>query len=155
MATILVSDTNLTNIANAIREKNGKTTSYKVNEMASAIENISTSGGATLETCEVTINANEYNGVLGIGYTTVENGVVSTSYSGRMTSSSTTISNVLCGSPISILYQILYSTDISTENTTYITELGTEMLKYTLTSVHLFKAPTTSQAGVITITDID
>lgn len=47
MATILVSDTNLTNIANAIREKNGETTSYKVNEMANAIENISASGGAT------------------------------------------------------------------------------------------------------------
>lgn len=47
MATILVSDTNLTNIANAIREKNGETTSYKVNEMANAIENISVSSGAT------------------------------------------------------------------------------------------------------------
>ncbi len=46
MATILVSDTNLTNIANAIREKNGETISYKVNEMANAIENISTSAGA-------------------------------------------------------------------------------------------------------------
>lgn len=46
MAKVLVTDTNLTNIANAIRGKNGATTSYKVDEMASAIESISTSGGS-------------------------------------------------------------------------------------------------------------
>ena len=46
MAKVLVTDTNLTNIANAIREKNGETASYKVNEMASAIGNISTGGGS-------------------------------------------------------------------------------------------------------------
>ena len=45
MTKVLVTDTNLTNIANAIREKNGETTSYKVDEMANAIDNISTSGG--------------------------------------------------------------------------------------------------------------
>ncbi len=131
---------------------------YDVTNYASASVNVSGgggSGGTTLETCDVTINANYYNGVLGIGYTTVENGVVSTSYSGQMTSSSTTISNVLRGSAISILYSVQYSYDISTENATYITELGTEMFMYTLTSVHLFKAPTTSQTGVITITDED
>ena len=46
MAKVLVTDTNLTDIANAIREKNGATTSYKVDEMASAIGSISTSGSS-------------------------------------------------------------------------------------------------------------
>lgn len=127
-----------------------------IDNIISALEGKASGGsGGSVETCDVTINANYYNGVLGIGYTTVENGVVSTSYSGRMTSSSTTISNVLRGSAISILYNVQYSYDISTENATYITELGTEMFMYTLSSVHLFKAPTTSQTGVITITDED
>lgn len=46
MPKVLVSDKNLTNIANAIREKNGETTTYKPSEMATAIQNIS-SGGST------------------------------------------------------------------------------------------------------------
>lgn len=37
MANVIINDTNLTNIANAIREKNGETTKYKPSEMASAI----------------------------------------------------------------------------------------------------------------------
>lgn len=37
MANVIINDTNLTNIANAIREKNGGTTTYKPSEMASAI----------------------------------------------------------------------------------------------------------------------
>ena len=41
MARVLVNEENLTNIANAIREKNGETTTYKPSEMASAIKNIS------------------------------------------------------------------------------------------------------------------
>lgn len=50
MAKVLVTDTNLTNIANAIRGKNGETTSYKVDEMAEAINNLSesTSGAETV-----------------------------------------------------------------------------------------------------------
>lgn len=49
MPKVLVNDENLTNIANAIREKNGGTTVYKPSEMAEAISNIKT-GGNTLET---------------------------------------------------------------------------------------------------------
>ena len=45
MPKVLVNDENLTNIANAIREKNGETTTYKPSEMASAIQNIETGGG--------------------------------------------------------------------------------------------------------------
>jgi hypothetical protein len=41
MANVIINDTNLTNIANAIREKNGGTTKYKPSEMANAILAIS------------------------------------------------------------------------------------------------------------------
>ena len=45
MANVVVNDTNLTNIANAIREKNGLTNTYKPSEMAAAILAITTGGG--------------------------------------------------------------------------------------------------------------
>lgn len=51
MANVIINDTNLTNIANAIREKNGTTNTYKPSEMASAITNLPTggSGGGDLD----------------------------------------------------------------------------------------------------------
>lgn len=45
MANVIINDSNLTNIAAAIREKNGTTTTYKPSEMASAIAAIETGGG--------------------------------------------------------------------------------------------------------------
>lgn len=54
MAKVLISEENLTNIANAIREKNGKTTTYKPGEMATAIQNIS--GGGPTVTKGIVIN---------------------------------------------------------------------------------------------------
>ena len=39
MSKVLVSEENLTNIANVIKEKNGETATYKPNEMAGAIQN--------------------------------------------------------------------------------------------------------------------
>ena len=45
MANVIINDTNLTNIANAIREKNGLTDTYKPSEMAGAILAITTGGG--------------------------------------------------------------------------------------------------------------
>ena len=47
MSKVLVSEENLTNIANAIKEKNGETTTYKPGDMAGAIQNIS-SGSLTI-----------------------------------------------------------------------------------------------------------
>ena len=47
MSKVLVSEENLTNIANAIREKNGETTTYKPRDMAGAIQNIF-GGGSTI-----------------------------------------------------------------------------------------------------------
>lgn len=55
MTKILVSDTNLTNIADVIRAKNGSTDTYKVDEMAEAIRNIES--GIT-PTGELTITEN-------------------------------------------------------------------------------------------------
>lgn len=49
MSKVLVSEENLTNIANAIREKNGETTTYKPGDMATAIQNISSGGGGDPE----------------------------------------------------------------------------------------------------------
>lgn len=47
MANVIINDTNLTNIANAIRGKNGTTTTYKPSEMAAAITAISGGGGGS------------------------------------------------------------------------------------------------------------
>lgn len=47
MSKVLVSESNLTNIADAIRGKNGETTTYKPSEMATAITAISSSGGGS------------------------------------------------------------------------------------------------------------
>ena len=46
MANVIINDQNLTNIANAIRGKNGTTTTYKPSEMAAAISAIETGGGS-------------------------------------------------------------------------------------------------------------
>lgn len=46
MAKVLVNENNLTNIANAIRGKNGSTNTYKPSEMAAAITAISGGGGS-------------------------------------------------------------------------------------------------------------
>lgn len=49
MANVIINDTNLTNIANAIREKNGTTDTYKPSEMAEAILAIEAGGGGGYE----------------------------------------------------------------------------------------------------------
>ena len=49
MAKVLVTDTHLTNIANAIRDKNGSSDTYKPSEMASAIQSISASENLSSE----------------------------------------------------------------------------------------------------------
>lgn len=52
MANVLVEETSLTNIANAIRNKNGTAAKYKPSEMASAISQITTSEDLTSELTE-------------------------------------------------------------------------------------------------------
>lgn len=49
MANVIINDTNLTNIANAIREKNGTSETYKPNQMAAAILAIQGGGGGDTE----------------------------------------------------------------------------------------------------------
>ena len=55
MANVLVNETSLTNIANAIRNQNGTSTKYKPSEMAAAISNIQT---GIEPTGELTITSN-------------------------------------------------------------------------------------------------
>ena len=47
MANVVINDTHLTNIASAIREKNGTTNTYKPGDMAAAISAIAAGGGDT------------------------------------------------------------------------------------------------------------
>lgn len=76
MAKVLVTDTYLTNIGNAIREKNGESTTYKPSEMAAAIQAISGGGdqpqlnAPTIKITEdtLTITANKNNGNFVTGY---------------------------------------------------------------------------------------
>lgn len=46
MANVLVNEQSLSDIATAIREKNGEATTYKPGEMAAAISNLPTGGGS-------------------------------------------------------------------------------------------------------------
>ena len=56
MAKVLVNESSLTGIANAIRGKNGSTTTYKPSEMAAAITAISGGGEPVIEALSVTSN---------------------------------------------------------------------------------------------------
>lgn len=56
MAKVLVNESSLTGIANAIRGKNGETTTYKPSEMAAAITAISGGGEPTIEALSITAN---------------------------------------------------------------------------------------------------
>lgn len=64
MTKVLVDDTNLTNIANAIRGKAGGSTRYKPSEMATAITNIPSGGGSgatMIETSSVSATTLTFN----------------------------------------------------------------------------------------------
>ena len=56
MSIVLTDSKHYTDIANAIREKNGKTDTYKPSEMAAAIEEISGGGGGSALDYTVTVN---------------------------------------------------------------------------------------------------
>lgn len=60
MGRVIISEENLTNIADAIRAKNGETTTYKPGEMAAAIEAIS--GGLGNEDVNVTLTITNSGG---------------------------------------------------------------------------------------------
>lgn len=60
MATVTIDDKNLSDIANAIRNKNETTTTYKPSEMANAINQINTDGDTTIEDGIITRTITEY-----------------------------------------------------------------------------------------------
>ena len=62
MANVIINDTNLKNIGNAIREKNGGEILYKPSEMADAILAIEGGGGGGYEPTEEDLTYNIYNG---------------------------------------------------------------------------------------------
>ena len=70
MAKVLIEEQNLTNIANAIRGKTGKTDLITPPNMASEIEAIPTGGGAPLK--EKAVNFWDYDGTLLYSYTLAE-----------------------------------------------------------------------------------
>lgn len=76
MANIVIDNTNLTNIANAIREKNGTTTKYKPSEMAQAISNITGGDEAVLRAIKITTDGvyRPEEGVDGYNQVTVQTG---------------------------------------------------------------------------------
>lgn len=87
MSIVTIEDTNLTNIANAIRSKNGTSDTYKPSEMASAIEDIQTGiePTGTLDitengTYDVTDYASANVNVAGGGGETIEKGIIINSF---------------------------------------------------------------------------
>lgn len=59
MARVLINESNLQNIANAIRGKNGLSDTYTPSQMASAISAIPTGGSVTAEFVTVTVDADK------------------------------------------------------------------------------------------------
>ena len=73
MANVIINDTHLANIADAIRNKNGTNNTYKPSEMGSAIENIETGGGGSPEIedglLDRTLSGEYYNDrIITLGY---------------------------------------------------------------------------------------
>ena len=80
MANVIINDTNLTNIANAIRGKNGTTTTYKPSEMAAAITAISGGGGGSDVPAEALVFSGDcsymlYNGTWGWFWNTYKDSI--------------------------------------------------------------------------------
>lgn len=88
MANVLIEETSLTNIANAIRAKNGLSTTYKVSEMPSAISAISGGGGGGTQR-EVFAPAISFSANTGV--VTATNTFLSGEYSASTTTSTYTL----------------------------------------------------------------
>ena len=71
MSKKLYEETDIQSVADAIREKNGLTITYKVSEMAQAIKDIPSGGGATEPYREDTLNNNYIVSSKLYGYTTI------------------------------------------------------------------------------------
>lgn len=66
MANVIINDTNLFNIANAIRSKNGSSDTYKPSEMAAAITNLPSGGGGDIDIEPIVLTGNQGYGCTGV-----------------------------------------------------------------------------------------
>ena len=125
MTKIIVSDTNLTNIANAIRSKNGKTKSYSIDEMATAISALSAGGGSgTLENVTVTMNSADSNIYFVTSWLTAENGSIGFDYDNHYFVEYSYSRSVLKGSYMHIVAITPLTTDLNVSCTGNIELLG-------------------------------
>lgn len=83
MSRVLISEESLTNIANAIRAKNGESTTYKPSEMAAAIEAIEAGGGGA-ETCSGFIAGDDPMAMINVAYIDENMNLVDTYADGDM-----------------------------------------------------------------------
>ena len=117
MANVLVNDTSLTAIGNAIREKNGETTLYKPAEMATAITAISGGGEPTIEALSITANGT-YTAPDGVdGYSPITVNVPQDGSPDPIVIEGNA-DNYCAYSPLAVAYIRLYGNTITTANIT-------------------------------------
>lgn len=115
------------------------------------------SGGGSVDTCTVTLNSTYASNMASITATIVENGEIKIKTVSNINSTSYTINNVLCGSPIILLFFMQYDWSVSYSGGASLSGwMEHNNLKYITAAIPVFKAPTTAGANsIITITDED
>ena len=119
MANVIINDTNLTNIANAIRGKNGTSTTYKPSEMAAAITAISGGGGGSGVPAEALVLSGDcsymfYNGNWGWFWNTYKDSITTSDMTGA-----TSMFHSFPGAASSVILNFRANYDIKTDNMFY------------------------------------
>lgn len=139
MAKVLTNNQNYTNIANAIRAKNGEEVRYFPSEMAAAIEELNN----LPETTTITIDDSQYNYFEHITYTGVIDNEVT--------------SIVLTQSDISNLYDGYYYFTINNilKNSTMVIVVGCDLDSYSGCEAVYTQSSESNDYGVIILSNID
>lgn len=119
MANVIINDTNLTNIANAIRGKNGTTTTYKPSEMAAAITAISGGGGGSDVPAEALVFSGDcsymlYNGTWGWFWNTYKDSITTSDITGA-----TSMFHSFYGAASSVVLNFRANYNVKTDNMFY------------------------------------
>lgn len=119
MANVIINDTNLTNIANAIRGKNGTTTTYKPSEMAAAITAISGGGGGSGVPAEALVSSGDcsykfYNNNWKWFWDTYKDSITTSDMTGA-----TSMFHSFYGAASSVVLNFRANYDVSTDNMFY------------------------------------